>query len=49
MDKDFIIRILSFLRDSKLKAFALSTLADNYAKKLQGALLFNLLFYCTIT
>ncbi len=46
---DFISRLLSFIPDSKLEAFALNTLVDKYAKKLQGELLFKLLFYCTVT
>lgn len=46
---DFISRLLSFIPDSKLEAFALNTSVDKYTKKLQGELLFKLLFYCTIT
>ena len=46
---NFISRILSFIPDSKLEAFALNTSVDKYTKKLQGELLFKLLFYCTVT
>jgi hypothetical protein len=46
---DFISRLLSFIPDSKLEAFALNTSVDKYTKKLQGGLLFKLLFYCIIT
>ncbi len=46
---DFASRLLSFIPDSKLEAFALSTSVNKYAKKLQGELLFKLLFYCTVT
>jgi hypothetical protein len=49
MDMDFISRLLSFIPDSKLEAFALNTSVDKYTKKLQGELLFKLLFYCTVT
>ena len=46
---DFSSRLLSFIPDSTLEAFALNTSVDKHAKKLQGELLFKLLFYCTIT
>jgi Transposase DDE domain len=49
MDMDFASRLLSFIPDSKLEAIALNTAVDKYAKKLQGELLFKLLFYCTVT
>ena len=46
---DFVSRILSFIPNSKLESFALSTSVNKYVKKLQGELLFKLLFYCTVT
>lgn len=46
---DFASRLLSFIPDSKLEAFALNTCVDKHAKKLQGELLFKLLFYCSLT
>ena len=46
---DFVSRLLSFIPDSKLEAFDIATSVDKYTKKLQGELLFKLLFYCTIT
>lgn len=46
---DYASRLLSFIPDSKLEAFALNTSVDKYSKKLQGELLFKLLFYCTVT
>ena len=46
---DYISRLLSFIPDDKLEDFALYTEVDKYAKKLQGELLFKLLFYSLIT
>lgn len=46
---DYISRLLSFIPDEELEAFALHTQVDKYAKKLQGELLFKLLFYCIVT
>lgn len=46
---DYISRLLSFIPDNELEAFAIHTQVDKYAKKLQGELLFKLLFYCIVT
>jgi hypothetical protein len=44
-----VSRLLSFIPESKLEEFAIITEVNRYAKKLQGELLFKLLFYCIVT
>ncbi|HEY9341881.1 MAG TPA: hypothetical protein VJ279_00340 [Hanamia sp.] len=46
---DYISGLLSFIPDKSLETFALDTQVNKYSKKLQGALLFKLLFYCLVT
>ena len=46
---DYISGLLSFIPDKSLEIFALDTQVNKYSKKLQGALLFKLLFYCLVT
>ncbi len=46
---DYLSRLLSFISDKDLEAFALETQVNKYSKKLQSELLFKLLFYCLIT
>lgn len=46
---NYISSLLSFIPDKKLEAFALKTAVNKYSKKLQGQLLFKLLFYCIVT
>jgi len=46
---DHINKLLSFIPDDKLQHIAFDTSVDKYAKKLQGELLFKLLFYCLLT
>jgi transposase len=46
---DYVSHLLSFISDKDLEAFALDTQVNKYSKKLQGELLFKLLFYCLIT
>jgi hypothetical protein len=48
MDMDFASGLLSFIPDNKLEAIALNTAVDKYAKKLQGELLFKLLFFALV-
>ena len=47
MDK--LNRLLSFISDEDLEAFALETDVNKHTKKLHGQLLFKLLVYCFIT
>jgi hypothetical protein len=46
---DYISRLLSFIPDKDLELFASDTQVNKFSKKLQGALLFKLLFYCLVT
>jgi hypothetical protein len=46
---DYVSHLLSFISDKELEAFALDTQVNKYSKKLQGQLLFKLLFYCFVT
>lgn len=46
---NYISSLLSFIPDKTLEAFALKTSVNKFAKKLQGELLFKLLFYCIAT
>lgn len=46
---DYLSRLFSFIPDKELEAFAVDTQVNKYSKKLQGELLFKLLFYCLIT
>ena len=46
---NYISSLLSFIPDKTLEAFALKTSVNKYTKKLQGELLFKLLFYCIVT
>lgn len=46
---NYISSLLSFIPDKTLEAFALKTTVNKYSKKLQGELLFKLLFYCIVT
>ncbi len=46
---DYISRLLSFIPDKDLELFALDTQVNKFSKKLQGDLLFKLLFYCLVT
>ncbi len=46
---DYVSRLFSFIPDKDLEAFAVDTQVNRYSKKLQGELLFKLLFYCLIT
>lgn len=46
---NYISSLLSFIPDKALEAFALKTSVNKYSKKLQGELLFKLLFYCIVT
>ncbi|MBI3720220.1 MAG: IS4 family transposase [Sphingobacteriales bacterium] len=46
---DYVSRLLSFLPERELQRFALHTQVNKYSKKLQGTLLFKLLFYCILT
>jgi hypothetical protein len=45
----YVSRLLSFIPDRDLEVFALSTQVDKHSKKLQGELLFKLVFYCLVT
>lgn len=47
MDK--ISKLLSFVSDNDLEAFALETNVNKHTKKLHGQLLFKLLVYCFVT
>jgi hypothetical protein len=47
MDK--VNRLLSFISDEELEAFALETDVNKHTKKLHGQLLFKLLLYCFVT
>ena len=42
---DYISRLFSFIPDKELEAFAVDTEVNKYSKKLQGELLFKLLFF----
>jgi len=42
-------RLLSFISDAELEAFALETNVNKHTKKLHGQLLFKLLVYCFVT
>lgn len=42
-------RLLSFISDGELEAFALQTNVNKHTKKLHGQLLFKLLVYCFVT
>jgi Transposase DDE domain len=44
-----INKLLSFIPDSELEAFAIDTQVNKGTKKLHGQLLFKLLFYCMVT
>ena len=44
-----INKLLSFIPDKELEAFAIDTRVNNGTKKLHGQLLFKLLFYCMVT
>ena len=46
---NYVKNLLSFIPDKTLEAFALETSVNKHSKKLQGELLFKLLFYCTVT
>ena len=46
---DYISRLLSFIPDKALELFASDTQVNKFSKKLQGDLLFKLLFYCLLT
>lgn len=46
---DYVSRLFSFIPDKDLEAFAVATQVNKYSKKLQGELLFKLLFYCLVT
>jgi hypothetical protein len=44
-----INKLLSFIPDEDLEAFAIDTGVNKFTKKLHGQLLFKLLFYCLVT
>jgi Transposase DDE domain len=44
-----IDKLLSFIPDKELEAFAFDTKVDKYTKKLTGKLLYKLLLYCCLT
>ena len=44
-----INKLLSFIPDKELEAFAIDTQVNKSTKKLHGQLLFKLLFYCMVT
>jgi hypothetical protein len=44
-----INKLLSFIPDKELEAFAIDTQVNKSTKKLHGQLLFKLLFYCLVT
>jgi hypothetical protein len=46
---DNVNRLLSFISDDELAAFALETNVNKHTKKLHGQLLFKLLVYCFVT
>lgn len=46
---EYISHLLSFIPDKDLETFAIDTQVNKYSKKLQGELLFKLLFYCLVT
>ena len=46
---EYVSRLLSFIPDQILESCASRTRVNRYVKKLQGELLFKLLFYCLLT
>jgi hypothetical protein len=46
---EIINRLLSFIPDEELEAFAIDSGVNKYTKKLHGQLLFKLLCYCLVT
>ena len=46
---EIINKLLSFIPDKELEAFAIDTRVNKSTKKLHGQLLFKLLLYCMIT